>query len=348
MMPGSGRRTIARLCFALLASACTPKGKNAPHDPVAPVDAPAAVAPERSAALDGPPPSWAGQASHEACRIDHVASLSLIPAQATAVMGVDALSVVSTRTWMDNQSLFDAVELKSALELAQGCDLGVTTWRGLTFGAELSGSQSATVIRVDGVGRPERLECMRAALERKQGKSPWTVASSGELAFDDGRVGFALDACTVVLASAGWAPAVRDRLASKGGSAADGPLGPLVARLDLRKPAWSAGVLPSSATTSGPFEGAKEFTATLSIVGGLDVALSLTFADPAQASKRAADLQQQFDGLKNSAVALGLPQRTVDSVRIVPAGAQVLLHVAATDDDLATLRRKAAGSTTAP
>ncbi|HWB77558.1 MAG TPA: hypothetical protein VG755_21480 [Nannocystaceae bacterium] len=269
--------------------------------------------------------------------------MALVPAAATMVAGVDATSLLGSSTWAQLRPLVETGDVKTLVEIGQGCELGVSSWRGLTFASELSGSNTVVVMRADGIGRPERLECVRAAIERKDGKSPWKGgASANELALDGGGIAIATDPCTLVVASTGWSSAVRDRLTGGGSSAQVGALASAIGRVDARKPAWVAAAIPSGATTGSPFDGARDVVATIDVAGGLTFAMSFTFSDPAEATKRAGELQHQLDSMKTAIAGMGMPQNVLDSIRIVSAGAQVLLQANASDADVRSLTEKLA------
>ena len=68
--------------------------------------------------------------------------------------------------------------------------------------------------------------------------------------------------------------------------------------------------------------------------------VNVRMPDPAEATKRAGNLQQQFDAFKGGIISMGMPQAIADSVRIVPAGAQVLIHATASEADVRAMRSK--------
>jgi hypothetical protein len=70
--------------------------------------------------------------------------------------------------------------------------------------------------------------------------------------------------------------------------------------------------------------------------------MSFTFSDPAEATKRAGELQQQLDSMKGAIAGMGMPQNVLDSIRIVSAGAQVLFQANASDADVRALTEKLA------
>ena len=324
---------------ALLVVACTPRTPERGHDPIAPtVVEETSVVPDDAVDAQS---QWAEAGAGVTCRADHFANLTLGPSAATFVTGLDATGIFGTSAWSELRPLVETGDVKAAIEIGQSCQLGVSSWRGVTVGFESATSQAVLVVRADGIGRPERLECMRAALEQKSGKSPWTIGTAAnELAFSGGDLGIATDECTLVLITKNWVSLVRDRMVGGGSSVQAGALGSALARVDARKPVWIAAAVPQGLASGSPLDGARDFVASVELVGGMAIVASFTFADPAEATKRAGELQQQLDSMRSMFASMGLLSGLIDSARIVASGAQVIVQGTATDKDLRDLSGK--------
>ena len=165
-------------------------------------------------------------------------------------------------------------------------------------------------------------------LEDKDGKKQLTMEG------EKGEVGYVVNENTLVVTSKDWAASVKELIDGKGKSAFDGSLKDVIGRADTSKHIWFAGTLPAEFTKEGPAAGAKDVAGDVDLSSGLGVRASVGFASADEATKKATELQTQFDGMKGAATGMGVPQTAVDSVKIEAKDTAVHVSASISNDDM--------------
>jgi hypothetical protein len=275
-----------------------------------------------------------------ACKGAGADSAKLIPDAATVVAGIDVAGLVKSGVYTANKEQIEK-DGKELLDAANACNLGLDKLESITVGFDPATRGFAAVVRAEGIGNPANLECARAKISEQEGKDPWTVAEADGkkiLEMPDGTVGYVVNEGSLVVASKDWTGKVKELIDGKGASVFDGPLKDVIARADTSKTIWIAGTIPEERVKGTPGEGAKDAAGSIDLGSGVTISGSIGFGSADDATKKKAELQQQFEGMKALAGTLGIPQPVVDSVKIDASGSAVTVTVTATEDDMKALQ----------
>jgi hypothetical protein len=325
-MLGSRRSACA---LALAASACAKPA--APVEPVAPTVAVRPVEVE---------PPGAEPAPAMYCSAAPTGRIDLVPSEASMVGSIDLASLGASPLFTAlRQKLLDG-ELKSLHEAAQSCDVGLPRWHRVTFGTTADSNDFATVIQGEGIGRAQNVACLGEAIARKDGKAPWTMTEGGDRPRYEleGRTGWIVDECTVVLASTKWTATVEELLRGNGKSVLGGPLEPAIRRTTVTRSAWFAGIVPATTSKGSVFEGAADVAASVDIASGFALSAAFRFTDPGVAGAKAIEMRKKLVDAFAILGGMGLPQSVLDRIRIEAQGSLVVVEGSALNDELGKLR----------
>ena len=277
----------------------------------------------------------------------NAAALKLVPDAAVAVGGIDLAGVLKTPLWTAAKDKMDP-NVKDVLDVAESCKVGPDVWKGITFGIDFATESSTFIVEATGVGKPENLECIRAAAEKKDGKSPWKAEEDGKKLVGPDAIGRAIDDNMVAFSTKAWADAVDKRIAGEGAGAADSKLKGVLAKASQGKHIWLAGVFPKEiATMAGGTLGSppSDGTAWIDLSAGLAGHIAIGVED-SKAAKAAVD--KQWASAKGMAGAVGVPQPVVDSVKIGATDKELTVDFKATTADLEAMAKNAAGALGGP
>ena len=275
-----------------------------------------------------------------ACKGGAGDAAKLIPDSATVIGGVDLKALSTSDLWTKNEEMTkqgDAGEMMAALE---GCKLGKDTWKSVVFGADPAGGEGkmAFVLSVDGVGKKENLDCIAGKIKEKDGKDPWTLEEKDGklvLTMTDGKgTGWVVDDNTVAVAGKDWEGAVKELIDGKGKSAIDNSLKDIVGRTDTSKAIWGAGKIPGDMLAGSPADGAKDAAGWVDVSSGVEISASIGFDSEDTAKAKATEATTMFDQGKGAATAFGIPETTVNSVKIEAKGTAVHVGGKASKEDI--------------
>ncbi len=284
--------------------------------------------------------------SMTACKGGAGDAVKLVPDSATMIAGVDIKGVMGSKLYAQIKDKAEA-GAKEGIESAKKCNLGPDTWKSVVIGADPSKGDKAMVaiITADGAGKKENLECVQKEMKAANGdKEPFTFEEDGKvlkMEGDDG-VGYVINDNTIAFAGKDWADAVKELRDGKGKNAMDGSLKDLVGRTDTGKHIWFAGSIPSDMASMAAGAGftPKDVSGWLDLSSGVSIQAAVGTDD---AEKVAGTLQTQFDGMKGMATSQGVPQGTVDSVKIGNKDGAVTVEASMSDDDVKAVMEKAGG-----
>ncbi len=265
----------------------------------------------------------------DACGGGHLTALELVPASASVVAGVDVRSVAQLPAYARHRGSIEVGEVARLFAVATACDVGIGAWQTATLASDAPASNTALVLRASGLGSAERLECLRTRIGAAGGDAPFTLGTDAgmpSLVFADGSRGWAVDRCTVVIATDGWVEPTRARIAGRGPSLLAGELPLVVARAGERRHVWAAGKSQPAAMLPGPFAAAQDFALSLELHAGFALDLSIQFADAAQASAAATSIRSQLDAFRSMLPSMGVPQSVADSLATTASGRIATLH----------------------
>lgn len=264
----------------------------------------------------------------------------LIPDAAKVVGGVNIESAMKSPLYTDNKDMLEKGDQKDAMEAAKACNLGPDTWKSVVMGADPEGGEDkmAFVITATGLGKKENLECISGKIkEKNDGKEPWTMEEKDGklvLTIDEGKAtGYVVNDNTLAVAGKDWAGAVKELVDGKGKPAIENSLKDVVGRTDMSKTVWAAGVIPAS-MAAGPADGMTNGAMWVDMGSGLELMASIGVKDADTATKKAEELNKQFEGVKGMAGPMGVPQGVIDSVKIEAKDAALNVSAKATADDL--------------
>lgn len=261
------------------------------------------------------------------------------------IAGADVGSIVQAPAFAPFLGLDGPSEVKPVLAAATACGLGRDTWRSITIGGSFTGSSSAVAFRAQGAGSIENLECIRGRMETSSGKSPFSISTTSgsiELSFASGSRGWVIDPCTVVVAEKDWIAPMRERIEGRGVAAIDGRLAGAIARADTRKHAWLG--MTVDPTSIGSFlPGVQDLAIAIQVTNRVSVSASLAFSDPSTAAKQSAEIERQLASMKSMVGGMGVPQSVVDSIKVGPAGAFVMISAEAGEEELRRISGLIAG-----
>lgn len=283
--------------------------------------------------------------SMTACKGGAGDAVKLVPDSATLIAGVDIKGVMGSKLYADNKEKIEGSG-KAQIEAAKKCNLGPDTWKSVVIGADPSKGEGAmvAVITADGIGKKENLECVHKEAKAANGdKEPFTIEEDGKvLKMDDDGVGYVINDNTLAIAGKDWAASVKELRDGKGKNAMDGSLKDLVGRTDTGKHIWFAGKIPED--MAGMAKGAgftpKDASGWVDLSSGLALNAAIGADD---AEKVSGELQKQFDAMKGMATGQGVPQGVVDSVKIGNKDGALTFEMAASDDDITAIMKKAGG-----
>ena len=275
----------------------------------------------------------------------------LIPEQATIMVGIDVGGLMKTKLYSENKADFEKQKDYSELAAAaKACNLDPEK----ALSSILVGTDGkvnfAAVITGEGLGDEKNLTCIaEKAKEKNGGKTPFTVvdeAGKKTLKMEGGEgTGYIVDGKTVVFASTAWEAAVKDLIDGKGKAAADGANKDLFGRADQSKHIWAAGLVPAEMAGGAKSMGAdaKDFSMSIDLSDGLALkaAVGLASADQAKELKKKGD--ESLPGIKAMAPMMGIPTKTMDSVKIDTKDNQITVEATMSHEDLKALKDKAGG-----
>jgi hypothetical protein len=292
----------------------------------------------------------AALAAVPACKGAASDPLKLVPSQASVLAAVDVKGLMSSKLYSDNRDQLETGEAKEMIEALKACNVDQTSLERLTVGADPASEGVVVVVSGKGLGKADTLTCVAGKVKEKSGKDPWTLEEKDgakTLNIGEGEaVGYLVSDDLVAVASANWAGAVKELIDGKGAAAVDGNLKALVGRAPKDKPLWFAGLMPADAAAGlkgTPGENVKDFSGGLDLANGLAFALAAGVGTPESATALKDELQKQFDQFKGLAVAGGVPQPVIDSVKIAAEADAVTLAAALTHADIDALKQKLGG-----
>ncbi len=275
-----------------------------------------------------------------ACKGGAGNAAKLIPDSATVIGGADLKGLTSSDVWTKNEDMMKQGGADDVLGALEACKLGKETWKSVVFGADPAGGPDklAIVLSVDGVGKKENLECIAGKIKEKEGSDPWTLEEKDGklvLAMTDGKgTGWVVDDNTVAVAGKDWEGAVKELIDGKGTSAIDGSLKDVVARTDTGKTLWAAGKIPSDMVEGSPAAGATDAAGWVDLSSGVEISASVGFDSEATATAKATEANTMLEQGKGAATAFGIPETTVNSVKIEAKGNAVTLTGKASKEDV--------------
>jgi energy-coupling factor transporter ATP-binding protein EcfA2 len=273
-----------------------------------------------------------------ACKGGAGDAIKYVPDGASVIGGVDLAALQKSALWEKNKDKIESGQNKEMMEAAKACNLGQETWKSVVFGADVSNAEGkmVVVLGVDGVGKKENLECIAGKIKEKTEKDPWTLEEKdGKLTLnmDGGKAtGWAVGDNMLVVAGKDWAGSVTELIDGKGKAAVDGSLKDVVGRANTKEHIWVAGNIPSD-MAQGPAAGAKDGTLGMNFADGLGLQLDVGFGSADDAKSKAAELNQQFEGMKGMAGEM-VPKTTLDSVKIEAKDTAVHVEAKASKEDI--------------
>ncbi|MBX7078072.1 MAG: hypothetical protein K1X88_02725 [Nannocystaceae bacterium] len=275
------------------------------------------------------------------CARGGVAALRFAPAEADTVSHVDVVALLQEPSVAAVVGAFAKSDaLRDVFAAAEHCGLGLGSWRAVTTARSDGSAHSLSVLQADGIGDPDKLECVRAQLASAKAEPGFTLApheGTTELALEGGTRGIIVDRCTLVIASPAWVEPTRERIAGRGRSLLEGPLTLSLARTGEGRAAWLAVRSASASSLSIAGTRADDMVATLELHGGVAMDVSMQYPGPELARSAAAEIGRLLDGFKPMVTNLGVPKTVVDSLRVDGAGAFVNVRARGNVADLETI-----------
>ena len=267
-----------------------------------------------------------------------VAPISLIPADANVVLGVNFEELVSSAVWRANEAKIRAADTEHLLDDARACNLGPDKWRTLVMAVNANASeQQVIVMSAFGIGTVGALECINAKASAQGEPLFASIKQEGDelvvvRAAEQGR-GWALDSDTLVLAGPGWQDAVAGLIRGDGKTVMNGPLATTLGGTDVSASLWGAAALPTS-MANGVLSGAQDIVGHVYLGSGAGIALRVKFESGESATLKSEELAKAWAGFKGMLGAQGIPNGVLDSVRIEPQVDWVQLTASASDRDV--------------
>jgi hypothetical protein len=217
----------------------------------------------------------------------------LIPAAATAVLGVDVDGFAQTSTGkVLLPSLRADLQLAEALEILDDCKLALERTYAVTLARE-PGDGRLAVVQARGIGHDDTLACLANELRaRSDGGEPWirepagtgTSACHDSLALADGSRAWIINDYTLVWARGSFVASVGARLDGREAAELPVALRDEFARLDRSGQLWLAAQLDDAdrQTLPGNWAASTEsITAAMDLSEGLRAVFSLSAPDVA-------------------------------------------------------------------
>lgn len=291
-------------------SPATANGAASPPGPVSPTDA-RAVAPV--AGTTGPARALPSRAA-DACDGGHISALAFVPGNATMVIGLDVAALSRHPEYTSRRAIIETGEFGRWIAAAGECGLGREHWHTVTFASDPSGSDRGTaVIRVSGIGDRGRLQCMRNRLADKEGKAPFDLVEGTkrlELSLSDEGRAWAVDPCTLVVATKTAVESTRTRLEGSGPPLLAGPISTVVARAGDHHHVWFALSSPQTATM---LPGMIDWSSSLDLHGGFAFSTMVQFNDAQAAASATTQTKQTIDAFRSMATS-AVPVRVLDTI----------------------------------
>lgn len=274
-------------------------------------------------------------------------AMKYLPDGLNLVMGMDASKVAASDLMKDNADMLKEGEAGEMMEAAEGCKVGMSTWKYAVIGGNASPGKDKEIVMIvsaTGLGKKDTLECIGKKVKEKSPDDKFEVGEEdGRVVVtggDEGQVMYAISDDVVAMVGADSKEAVKGLLGGSGKSAVDGSLKDVLGAVDQSKHVYF-GMVATADMQQGPTAGLKHVTGTLDLSDGLAVAATGDFGDEAKATELAKMANQQFTQMKGMAGALGIPQPVVDSVKIEAKGSSVMASAKASKDDLKKLSETA-------
>jgi hypothetical protein len=217
----------------------------------------------------------------------------LIPAAATAVLGVDVDGFAQTATGkVLLPSLRADLQLAEALEILDDCKLALERTYAVTLARE-PGDGRLAVVQARGIGHDDTLACLANELRaRSEGGEPWIREPAGtgtsvchdSLALADGSRAWIINDYTLVWARGSFTASVGARLDGREAAELPVALRDELARLDRSGQLWLAAQLDDAdrQTLPGNWAASTEsITAAMDLSEGLRAVFSLSAPDVA-------------------------------------------------------------------
>ncbi len=267
---------------------------------------------------------------------------------ATKVLAVINLEgLVGSAMYKGQEAAIEASPIGKNLVAAKACNLGMETWKELVIAGDPDGKDAVMMaMGATGIGKKENIECIAGKYKEQDPKVDWKIEDKDGrtvVSIDGGdALVYAVSDDALVMTSKSWDAAVQERIGGKGTGAASGSLKDALALADATKHIYLAG-MANADMAQGPLAGAKAFGAALDVSSGLGLTAAVSFADADSATKQAAAINGQFNGVKGMAPGFGVPQGLIDSVKIEAKDATVAFSAKATEKEVEELGKAAAG-----
>lgn len=217
----------------------------------------------------------------------------LVPASATAVLGIDVDALAKTSTGaVLLPSLRADLQVSEALEILDDCKLALERTYAVTLARE-PGDGRLAVVQARGIGLERTLECLSLELgARSDGREPWVRVPAGgqsstchdTLALADGSRAWIINEYTLVWARGSFIVPVGARLDGRERTELPPALVDEFGRLDRSGQLWLAAALAEADRQVLPFGWAaiaESVTAAIDLSDGLKAVFSLSGADVA-------------------------------------------------------------------
>jgi hypothetical protein len=282
------------------------------------------------------------------CDGGHIGALSFAPGDASMVMGLDLAALSRHPEYVARRGALEHGEVGRWIAAADACGLGRDTWRTATFAGEPGLAETAVaIVRASGIGERDRVQCMRDRLADSQGNAPFTIvegASPLELRFGDGRRAWAVNVCTLVLAGAPTADAVRARIDGDGKPLLAGPIGTTVARAGEHHHIWVA-FAPAKGNTA--ISGLVDWSTGIDLHRGFAVDAVAQFVDAQAAATFSTQLRQGLEALRSGGFS-PLGPRLLEMLSVGATDRFMTLSIRGDARDLASILDAIVGATTTP
>lgn len=217
----------------------------------------------------------------------------LVPAAATAVLGIDVDAFAKTSTGkVLLPSLRADLQLAEALEILDDCKLALERTYAVTLARE-PGDGRLAVVQARGLGHVDTLACLADELRaRSDGGEPWTREPAGagafvchdSLALADGSRAWIINDYTLVWARGSFIASVGARLDGREAAELPVALSDEFARLDRSGQLWLAALLDDADRRALPGDwvsNTESITAAIDLSKGLRAVFSLSAPDVA-------------------------------------------------------------------